>query len=101
MPSDQPFNKTLARIMDDQEISNRELARRTHRKYKWGTHWTINQLRLGSLQPTSRTIEMIAACLQVPPTTFAEYRLMVARERLDPAVVGLKAALQRLEEIDS
>jgi hypothetical protein len=43
--------------------------------------------------PSRAAVEAVAHALQVPPETFAVYRLIVARELLDPDVVGVDRAL--------
>lgn len=96
MESNKPFPETLANIMAMQDVGHRELARRCKAR-DWGSHATINSLVAGTLRPSVKAMEAIAVALQIRPETFAEYRLAIARRKLDPEVVGLKQALKNLE----
>lgn len=97
--SDRPFVETLLELLEEQEISQRELIRRT-RRHGWGSPGTISLLVNGDLEPTMRAMEAIAQALGIDPAHFAEHRLATARRRLDPAVVGLADALRALERFD-
>jgi transcriptional regulator with XRE-family HTH domain len=97
--STKPFPETLASIMEMEEISHRELARRCQRR-GWGSLGTINQLVRGVLRPSLQAMKAVSTALQIEPETFAEYRLLVARRKLDPEVVGLAKALKNLEGCD-
>lgn len=98
MQTQKPFPEALLAALEEQEISQRQLAKRTRANHGWGSIWTINQLALGQLKPTAHAIEEIATALQMRPEHFAEYRLAKARDKLDPEVVGLKRALTNLGE---
>lgn len=98
MESAKPFSETLASLMRMGDIGQRELARRCQRR-GWGSVGTISKLLSGDIRPTLRSMEAIATAVETQPETFAEYRLLVARRELDPEVVGLKAALKRLAQI--
>ncbi len=94
--SSKPFPATLRKILEDEEVSQRELARRTIR-HGWGSMAAINLLYLGKLTPTIEAMEAISTALKIPPETFAEYRLAVVRRSLDPSQVGLRRALKALD----
>lgn len=95
MESSRPFHETLTGLLEVMDIGQRELARRTA-LHGWGSHTTIGRLTQNELKPSLQAMEQIAYALGVPPETFAEYRLGKARAKLDPAQVGLKAALKNL-----
>ena len=97
MTSNRPFGETLQSILDMEQISQRELGRRCVQESHWGSNRTIAQLVKGELSPSLGAMENIAKALRIQPETFAEYRLMVARNKLDPREVGLKSALKTLE----
>jgi transcriptional regulator with XRE-family HTH domain len=90
--TDLPFAKAVRELLEELDISQRELIRRT-RKRGWGSPGTISFLMRDEQPPTVKAMEAIARALQVRPEHFAEYRLAKARSCLDPAVVGLDAAL--------
>lgn len=94
--SEQPLPKTLRKLLEEEGISQRELARRT-RRHGWGSVPAINMLCLGKLAPTIEAMEAIATALKINPDTFAEYRLATVRRDLDPEKVGLRKALRSLE----
>lgn len=96
MLSKRPFGETLQSILDEEQISQRELGRRCVSESDWGSNRTIAQLVRGELRPSLVAMENIAKALRIDPATFAEYRLVVARNRLDPDKVGLKRALKTL-----
>lgn len=97
MQSKCPFAETLKSLLEVEQISQRELSRRCIDENGWGSSRTISQLARGDLEPSFGAMENIAKALRISPATFAEYRLMAARNRLDPHVVGLKRALKTLE----
>lgn len=101
--SHQPISKVLVRLLEDEGISQRELARRCAR-HKWGGRGkkglsmpAISMIARGEFTPSIDAMEAIGKALQVPPETFAEYRLAKARAELDPDKVGLRKALRNLE----
>ena len=95
MESTKPFPATLKLLLEMQELTHRELTRRCQSR-GWGSLGTINFLAHGKMRPTMKAMEAIAKALEEPPETFAEYRLGAMREKLDPEVVGLSAALKTL-----
>ena len=50
--------------------------------------------------PSSGMLQALAAALGVPPETYPEYRLAIARRALDEREVGLEAALATLSAIE-
>jgi len=96
--SGQPFPETLRAILDEQEVSLRELARRCQERNGWGSSAAVSQMMLGHMAASMHAMREIAAALSIRPETFAEYRLGVAREMLEPDAAGsLKKALANLE----
>lgn len=49
--------------------------------------------------PSAATLASLAEALRVEPDEFPEYRLAVARDRLDERIVGLDRALATLERV--
>jgi transcriptional regulator with XRE-family HTH domain len=93
--TDKPFQVALKEFLAENEISQRELIRRT-RKRGWGSTGAISLLLADEAPPSVRAMEAIATGLGIRPEFFAEYRLAKARSCLDPQVVGLEAALNGL-----
>lgn len=58
---------------------------------------TLRKIRSSDRALDKRTIEEVAKAAGVEPMYFAEYRLMVARERFDPRLVGFDQAIKNLE----
>lgn len=99
MRSDKPFPAVLGALLAEQELSQRELARRCQYRASWGSSTGLKLLRHGEMRPTMHAMETIAGALGVAPETFAEYRLGQVRLRLDPDVVGLPEALTELARL--
>lgn len=102
MPSEQSddrFADTLQRLLDEREISQRELIRRT-RRHGWGSTGAISYFMTEDVEPSTVAMEAIAQALGIDPAYFAEYRLAIARRQLDPTVVGLPEALRALERFN-
>jgi transcriptional regulator with XRE-family HTH domain len=95
--SSQPFPVALSSLMADEDLSARQLAKRTRRRSAWGSGTTIDHLLNRKMKPSRRALETISAALNVSPDYFAEYRLLKARDLLDPEEVGLERALRNLE----
>lgn len=94
--TDKPFPAALDDLLSEREWSNRHLAKLCRQRFDWGSHGTVNFLINGTLAPSRRAMEVIAAVCEVRPDYFAEYRLLRARDQLDPDQVGLGAALANL-----
>lgn len=99
-PSRKPFAETLSALLEEDDVSIRELARRgqKHSGTSWPSAVSISLLCRGEMEPTIEMMDVIARALQIKPETFAEYRLERARERLNWRTVGLAAALRELGE---
>ena len=97
-----PFPQAVKDLLDEHDISQRELARRTSRN--GGPRIAaVNQIVRGKLGGKSapnkpETMEQIARAFGLSPDYFAEYRLRKARDKLDPDKVGLKQALRNKDE---
>lgn len=61
----------------------------------------ISQLRKGTRPLTLEILAGIAGALEVPPETFAEYRLAQARRMLDEREEGLDQAIANLSRVES
>jgi transcriptional regulator with XRE-family HTH domain len=96
--SKEPFHIALQRLLTDREMSQRALARATEKECDWGSSVVISRLMRAELPPSERAMESIATALRIPPEHFAEYRLAMARARLDPQRVGFERALRALGE---
>lgn len=96
--SSQPFTKTIPLLMDEADVTLREISRRTMAASDWGRPSTLSLIFSGKMRATMEAMEHIAWALRVPPEVFAEYRLGVARRGLDPEQVELKRALKNLGE---
>ena len=95
--SDKPFGDALRALMNDHELTYRELAQRTRQLDGRGmTHAHINMLANGHDRPSTRAMELIADACGVEPSYFAEYRLALAMRELDPDEVGFEQALENL-----
>lgn len=96
--TNRPFAAALDDLLAERDWSNRHLAVTTRQRFDWGSHGTINFLINGELAPSRRAMEVIAAVLEIQPRYFAEYRLLQARDQLDPERVGLDDALANLAD---
>jgi transcriptional regulator with XRE-family HTH domain len=95
--SNKQFGEALRELMNDRELTYRELAGRTRELDGKGmTHAHINMLANGHDRPSTRAMELIAETCGVKPDYFAEYRLALAMRELDPEEVGFEQALENL-----
>lgn len=103
MKTNKPFEDRIQEILEERGLSVRELCRRMQESYpiplgEWSdlagyppdenpmpSHTTVNRIVTGESPVTPRMIERIAYTLgpEVSPEHFAEYRLDLARERLE------------------
>jgi len=106
--TNEPFEVALRRLLEERDLSIRGLAKRTAERHpapegEWSklasvrpdlrranydrspglTHPYLGMLLRGELPTSPRACEIIADALNIQPEYFAEYRLDVARERLD------------------
>lgn len=93
--STKPFPEAVQELLDELDMSRRELVRKT-RANGWGSTGTMSFIMNGEYHPTTRAITEFARVLGVKPEHFAEFRLARARDSLDERVVGLKTALKNL-----
>jgi transcriptional regulator with XRE-family HTH domain len=99
MESRKPFPEAVFELLSEREMSQRELARRAQAKSGGFPHiTTLNSVLLGEVEPSINMMEAVAKGFNLSPNYFAEYRLAVARDRLDPNRVGLARALRNLAE---
>jgi hypothetical protein len=84
-----------ARVRD--LAGERGLTKLKHAAYRPDVRGTsigaFDSALLGRAEPPVALMESVARVLQVDPLEFDEYRLHLARQRLDPSIVGLRSAL--------
>ena len=95
--SSDPFHIVLVRLLAERDLTVHGLAKKCEER-GWGSTTGLNKVSRGEFTPGLEGMEVIAQVLGVPAATFAEYRLAVARDGLDPRAVGLKRALRNLGE---
>jgi transcriptional regulator with XRE-family HTH domain len=96
----EPFRIALARLLNEREMSQRELERLTKKRGAEGLSQTaISFLLNGSMEATGETMRIIARALDLEPEYFAEYRLWKFRGQFDPSTVGLDRALANLRDL--
>lgn len=91
--SNEPFPVALTELLEEQDISLRELSRRTMSQEDWGRPSSLSLLMNGVMPPTFEAMERIARALSVHPRYFADYRLAETRRKLDPRYTPLENAL--------
>lgn len=101
------FGEHLQKLMDERDVTYRDLekatkrAGRVNKKGATGlSNVSINMLATGRLAPTIESMEILAAALNVDPNIFADYRLLLLRNQLDPRVAGFEAAVSTLRRIE-
>jgi transcriptional regulator with XRE-family HTH domain len=100
--SDDPITIALKPLMLEAGVTFRSLSERTRAQDTAGrgvTHTYLCGLTSGREYPSTRSMELIAAALDIPPTYFAEYRLAQLQLELDGRRVGFRAAWQRYAEL--
>lgn len=95
----EPLGAKLRRLRVARGLSQEEVAFRMHDADGKATGGAVGQFERGVTRPLPRTVEAIAAALDVPAEGFAEYRLALARRLLDEREVGLEAALANYETV--
>jgi transcriptional regulator with XRE-family HTH domain len=101
MKSDKPFHRTMESLLEIADIGQRELGRRAESHGWTYTFSHLNRYLTGESKVTPQVIEVLAETLQVPPETFAEYRLWKARSPYDPDTVGFKVAVRNLHRLEA
>ena len=86
------FPQEVAVRLEEKEWSLRQLARATQEDSGWGALSTIHEILSGHRRATMQAMENIAHAMHLPPESFLEYQLGLARRNLDPEVVGIEAA---------
>lgn len=94
--------EVLAQTLDEKGMTQEDLAFEARRLggLKINSSW-ISKIRNGHRPLSIEFLESLAGALGVPPETFAEYRLAIARVQLDESEVGLEAALANLRELEA
>lgn len=95
--TDKPFGEAIQDLLSEREWSIRELARHTKEDTGWGAVSTVHFMVRGDIPLTKNGLEAIARAFRLAPEYFAEYRMLQARESLDPTVVGFHKALRNLD----
>ena len=83
--SEEAFGETVQRLMDDQDVTYRQLASRTGLSAGY-----LNHLVHGNRPvPSNDVVATLADALEVEPEHFREYRLRVITDRLEamPALI--------------
>jgi hypothetical protein len=96
--SDKPFPEAVTELLEERDWSIRELSRHVRSESGWGALSTIHFMVRGDMPPSETGLKAISHALRVKPEHFAEYRLLKARESLDPEKVGVRRALKALDE---
>lgn len=97
----EPLPDHLRRLRSERKLSRSLLSRATVAFDGKGlAEATVKALEGGRNDAGPATIEALAHGLQVPPETFPEYRLALARRQLDPGHVGLAQALAALARFE-
>lgn len=95
-----PFRELLPLLRAQRGWSREALSHRAFQADEEGTSVAqITAIERGARYPSAKTIAALAAALEIPPETFAEYRLAKAREQLDERVVGLEQAVENLSRL--
>lgn len=97
-----PITAALKLLMLDRGLTYRSLASQTREEDPEGrgvTYAYLCGLTSGREYPSRRALELIAACLELEPSYFAEYRLAELQSQLDARRVGFDAAWRRYSEL--
>lgn len=97
-----PITAALKPLMLDRGLTYRALATQTREQDPEGrgvTYAYLCGLTSGREYPSRRALELIAACLELDPSHFAEYRLAELHGQLDARRVGFAAAWRRYSEL--
>jgi transcriptional regulator with XRE-family HTH domain len=95
--STKPFKKAVRELKNARGLTYRDIVEQSRKLDGKGiTRSYLNVLINDHERPSTRAIDLIAQGCGVQPDYFAEYRLGMARRKLDPAQVGLEQALENL-----
>jgi transcriptional regulator with XRE-family HTH domain len=100
--SAEPITVTLRALMGERDVTYRALADLTRARDPEGrgvTYAYLCGLASGREYPSRRSLELIAASLELEPSYFAEYRLAELRRELNGREVGFEAAWRRYSEL--
>lgn len=104
MPNDddEPFAQHVERLARERERGLTKVLEDAHREDVRGTSPDLfKRVRRGELPLRRPLIESIALVLKVPPWTFPEWRLLAAREAIDPQPGRVGEALRNLRAIEN
>jgi hypothetical protein len=96
--TNEPITLALKRLMLERRLTFRALAALTQSNDAEGrgvTYAYLCGLSSGREHPSRRTLELIAASLNLEPAYFPEYRLVVLRDQLDPRRTSFESAWRR------
>ena len=100
--TDEPITIALKPLMRERGLTFRGLATLTQAHDADGrgvTYAYLCGMTSGREYPSRRSIELIAASLDLEPDHFAEYRLAELRRELNGREVGFEAAWRRYSEL--
>jgi transcriptional regulator with XRE-family HTH domain len=100
--TDEPITAALKPLMREQGLTFRALAELTQAHDAGGRGVTfayLCALTSGREYPSRRSLELIAASLEIDPDYFPEYRLAELRDQLNGREVGFQAAWRRYLEL--
>lgn len=100
--TDEPITIALKPLMRERRLTFRALAdlTRTHDAAGRGVTFAyLCALTSGREHPSQRSLELIAASLELEPNYFPEYRLARLRDELNPKRTGFHAAWNRYLEL--
>lgn len=105
MRSNDPFPAAVTRLLEEQDISMREMVRRGEDRSGGEDSRTVSAVHIvlqGKVAPAIGLMEFVARGLRVEPETFAEYRMWQARRLFDPTdgEVGFDGALKNLTALE-
>lgn len=98
MLTPEPFPEIVRRLAFEKRMtSSRVCTMATVASHGDVSNHTIASAINGRRHPNIEVMVAVAEALDVPPDTFPEYQLALARRELDEREVGLAAAMKALE----
>lgn len=100
--TDQPLRSALPSLREQRGLTYRALAELTRAVDPDGaglTHGHIANLTAAREQPSRRALELLAACFELDPAYFPEFRLDRIRRELDPREVGFERAYRTYQHL--
>jgi hypothetical protein len=96
------FRTLVKELAAERDISVAQVSFQANNPKIKGTNPdTMKSVMAQRRHPTAVLIEAVAKVLDVPPETFGEYRLALARRELDERQVGYPQAIAHLDEIEA